>query len=295
VKRKQPEAATSSSSAGPSTASGSSSSSSAAAAARPADDVPSRQSTISSLGPDFGPPQLPLTTQQDDDESDDTDSQATIEYEDDPSPPDASFHITGGVPAFQTFVADDAADAPELYLSARLSQLHVPNWRIGQVAALVFGASPVIVKDLNLLDINEARARADECRAAMIAELQRWIKLGSWKRAPRRPGANILDSRWVLKYKVVNGVKQIKARLTARGYKDKQSSELSTFSPTASRWSQRLLVIVCVQEGWVLVSADVSQAFLRGVSFDELAESEPQLLREVAIDVPPGSVALQRW
>ena len=83
--------------------------------------------------------------------------------------------------------------------------------------------------------------------------------------------------------------------MTVRGYKDRQQEGLLTYSPTASRWAQRLLVGICAMRGWVLHSADISQAFLRGVTFEELSKLEPsQPHRRVAMEVPPGSVPLLR-
>ena len=46
----------------------------------------------------------------------------------------------------------------------------------------------------------------------------------------------------------------------------------ATFASTASRWGQRIVVSTAVNNGWQLFSADVSQAFLRGMTFEELAQ-----------------------
>ena len=47
------------------------------------------------------------------------------------------------------------------------------------------------------------------------------------------------------------------------------------------------------QRGWKLYSFDVSQAFLRGITFQELSDSgESQVMRHVELDLPPGSVSL---
>ena len=59
------------------------------------------------------------------------------------------------------------------------------------------------------------------------------------------------------------------------------------FAGTSTRWSQRLLIAVAVQQGWELWSADISEAFLRGLTFEELRESGGQF-RDVQIPLPPG-------
>ena len=68
---------------------------------------------------------------------------------------------------------------------------------------------------------------------------------------------------------------------------------LSTFAGTTSRWGQRIVLAVAVQMSWKLVSADVSEAFLRGITFQHLHELDPQQpLRKVEISLPPGTEQL---
>ena len=81
---------------------------------------------------------------------------------------------------------------------------------------------------------------------------------------------NLLRSKWVLKWKQIKGQKDIKGRLVAQGFQDKQS--LTTFSGTTSRWGQRIVLTVATQFNWSVISADVSEAFLRGITFKRLAE-----------------------
>ena len=61
---------------------------------------------------------------------------------------------------------------------------------------------------------------------------------------------NILDSRWVSKWKAVEGQRIIKARLTVRGFKDAQQEGMSTFAGTASRWAQKSLLPIAAQHSW---------------------------------------------
>ena len=61
----------------------------------------------------------------------------------------------------------------------------------------------------------------------MLKELQTWAKLKCFSRKPRKEANNIIDTRWVIKFKWEqepghNGTtkKTIRARLTVRGFKD---------------------------------------------------------------------------
>ena len=46
------------------------------------------------------------------------------------------------------------------------------------------------------------------------------------------------------------------------------------------------------QMGWTLFSADVSQAFLRGLTFDEAAKDDAEVVRDVQFTIPPGSLSI---
>ena len=62
-------------------------------------------------------------------------------------------------------------------------------------------------------------------------------------------------------------------RLTLRGFKDKEASELQTFAGTASRVAQRLTISEAVVQGWSLTAVDGKKAFLKGLTYKELAEA----------------------
>jgi hypothetical protein len=142
------------------------------------------------------------------------------------------------------------------------------------------------------LTFEEALAYVEDCTAAMRDELKRWNRCNGFRRHPRALSQNILDSRWVLKWKLVDGKRVIKARLTVRGYKDLQGGDLKTMASTASRWGQRVVCMAAVQNDWTLYSADVSQAFLQGMSFEEVAKLKGEVKRSVQFEVPPGSVPI---
>ena len=79
-----------------------------------------------------------------------------------------------------------------------------------------------------------------------------------------------------------------------RGFKDLQAAQLSTFAGTTTRWGQRPVNSVAAQHQWPLFTADVSQAFLRGLTFEQAAQLKDEVRRDVQFTVPPGSVNILR-
>ena len=152
----------------------------------------------------------------------------------------------------------------------------------------------VVERDTNNLTPAEEKEHHDLVKAAKLKELQAWHDLGAWTPVPRAQGRNPMSGRWVLKWKYVDGKRIVKARLVIRGFLDKQQSNLDTSSFTARRTSQRLVVSVVVQHGWELFSWDISNAFLQGLTFDEIAKSSDEPLREVCLDPPPDVYNLLR-
>ena len=111
---------------------------------------------------------------------------------------------------------------------------------------------------------------------------------------PRKEARNKVDGTWVLKWKKVrkevNGtstwVRIIKARLTARGFKDTQAFEenIKTYSGTAAKWSQRAVNAHAAQMQYTLFSMDISAAFLKGMTYKEIAKVTGDPLRSVQFD-----------
>ena len=65
------------------------------------------------------------------------------------------------------------------------------------------------------------------------------------------------------------------------------------YAGTASRSGQRIVNSVAAQhEDWVLFSFDVSQAFAKGMTFEELARLTGMPLRAVEFDLAPEDVQL---
>ena len=148
----------------------------------------------------------------------------------------------------------------------------------------------VVERANNILTRDEALQHEKQCNQAMLDELKRWLNLGAFERSPKKYASNVIDARWVLKWKTVNGERIISARLVVRGFKDLQAAQLSTFAGTTTRWGQRMVNSVAAQYGWPLFTADVSQAFLRGLTFEQAAQLKDEVQRDVQFTVPPGSV-----
>ena len=78
-----------------------------------------------------------------------------------------------------------------------------------------------------------------------------------------------------------------------QGFRDAQP--VKNYAAVTTRWGRRLVFIFVVQFGWELVSADVSEALLGGITFAQLRESgvDP-VLRKVQMLLPPGAEELIR-
>ena len=91
--------------------------------------------------------------------------------------------------------------------------------------------SVVIKREFDNLTKEEIVTHAKLVNEAKLDELKRWHSLNCFRRMPRSEARNKVDGTWVLKWKKVrkevNGklawVRIVKARLTARGFKDMQA------------------------------------------------------------------------
>ena len=66
---------------------------------------------------------------------------------------------------------------------------------------------------------------------------------------PEQLATNVIDARWVPKWKEANGRRIIQARLVVRGFKDLRAALLSTAAGTTTRWGQRLVNSIAAQQG----------------------------------------------
>ena len=152
----------------------------------------------------------------------------------------------------------------------------------------------------------QIRQRWPEVVAAMKKELETWIQLKCISRKARHGARNIIDCRWVHKNKVDIDTQDasstekaqkrliIRARLCLRGFKDVDANGIDKYAGTAARSTQRVLVSEAVLRKWDLVTTDISKAFLQGVTYEELAATTGEPLREVNFDLPAYCIPILR-
>ena len=100
----------------------------------------------------------------------------------------------------------------------------------------------VVQRDDDLLTPQQLQENWKEVQAARLKELKTWQELICFSRKLRRDARNIIDTRWVIKFKWVqqNGawICTIRARLTVRGFKDSGKFDVDRYAGTSSRSSQ---------------------------------------------------------
>lgn len=92
-------------------------------------------------------------------------------------------------------------------------------------------------------------------------ELEQWNQEGVYSEQTDE-GQDCISLRWVLKEKIIDGEKIVKARLCARGFEEEQC--FRTDSPTCCKEGLRLTCCVISSNKWLLNSLDVKTAFLQG-------------------------------
>ena len=105
----------------------------------------------------------------------------------------------------------------------------------------------VIERDTDLLTKEEIIKHKDQVNAAILAEIKTWIKYKCFERRQRSTARNIVDCKWVIKWKqeiLPNGTTRriIRARLTIRGFKNQDAHDLIRYAGTSQCYSQRMLV-----------------------------------------------------
>ena len=91
-----------------------------------------------------------------------------------------------------------------------------------------------------------------------------------------------------------DAIRVIRARLTIRGFKDREKADVDRYAGTSSRLSHKVLVSEAAAHGWDITTTDISKAFLEGVTYKELAELTGTQEREVNFYLPPHNLPLRR-
>ena len=159
----------------------------------------------------------------------------------------------------------------------------------------------MIERDTDELSPTEWQAHKKEVVAAVREELMIWVKHECFVPTWRSKARNILDVRLVGKWKWVKKesnpkekVHIIRMRMTQREFKDADAADLLTFAGTSSRVSQRIVVSEAAVQGWQLTAIDVKMAFLKGITYKQLAELTGDPVREVNFQVTAEVAAILR-
>ena len=162
-----------------------------------------------------------------------------------------------------------------------LRKLHIRWWHISvQRLKAILHRVGIPKKTLDMID-----GIVDTCRICRT-----WARLPSlgfqcFERQKRSEARNVIDVRWVFTWKIKQGKRFIRARLCIRGFKDTGSDQDVNTSPTATRFSQRLLVSETAARRWSLASTDIPKAFLQGISYAELAKETGREERQVSFEL----------
>ena len=120
----------------------------------------------------------------------------------------------------------------------------------------------------------EVRKRADWPRweEAIRVELKNLKDNGTWMMVERPAGANIVNSRWVLRVKknAAGEVEKYKARLVAKGFTQIYGVDYyEMYAPVARLASIRLLLAIPARNDWPVDAFDFDSAYLNSVLSDE--------------------------
>jgi hypothetical protein len=119
---------------------------------------------------------------------------------------------------------------------------------------------------------------AAEWRDAVELEMQRLLEMETWELVKPPPQAHILTCKWVfdLKTKPDGSVERFKARLTIRGFAQKEGVDYEeTYANTAAKTSVRAFFAMVCYEGLETKLMDVSTAFLYGDVDKEIYMQQP--------------------
>lgn len=114
-------------------------------------------------------------------------------------------------------------------------------------------------------------------------ELNKWKHFDTFIEIPNN-GEKTISTRWVCTRKIKGGQVVYKARLVARGFEE-DCKTLRTDSPTCSKESLRLCLVIISCHSWKLHTLDVKSAFLQGAPMQ----------REVLIKPPVEACTTHLW
>ena len=148
--------------------------------------------------------------------------------------------------------------------------------------------TPVIKEDLSELNAQQIKERWPEVCEAVRKALASFIDQKTFVLAKQGTSGNTMTSRWLFKLKIVDGKTIVKGRLVIHGFKDCAAQSLNTYAGTATRWGQRIICMVAASKAWPILTADITTAFLRGFTFDEISRLTGEKVRRAGFHTPKG-------
>jgi hypothetical protein len=112
----------------------------------------------------------------------------------------------------------------------------------------------------------------------MDLEFSALLKNKTWHLVSRKPGANIIDCKWVykVKKKADGSIDRYKARLVAKGFKQRYGINYEdTFSPVVKAATIRIILSIAASNGCNMRQLDVQNVFLHGVLEEEVYMRQP--------------------
>ena len=106
---------------------------------------------------------------------------------------------------------------------------------------------------------------ADKWHTAMDEEVATIERMGTWELVDCPPGANVIDSHFILKVKRdENGnISRYKARLVANGRRQREGIDFNeTFAAIAKLPSVRAVLVNAASQGWEIHQIDIKNAYL---------------------------------
>ena len=115
-----------------------------------------------------------------------------------------------------------------------------------------------------------------EIQEAMREEIKKWNKFGAFELV-QDDGQDKIDCRWVVNKKEEHDGQKVdfKARLCVRGFKELEDPRSD--SPTAAKETNKMVTAIAANEGWEIISIDVTSAFLQGADIPRDVFVEPPL------------------
>ena len=107
-----------------------------------------------------------------------------------------------------------------------------------------------------------------EIQAAMTSEISKFENFEAFEEVDDK-GQNIIPIRWVITEQKDDGKNQpYKARLCMRGDLEQGKEQVRADSPTASKETRKLALIIAANEGFKVKSIGIKSAFLQGKALD---------------------------